>query len=551
MKHVKKLLAMVLALVMIMSLAVSAFAEENEGEEETFTITITTSASGAGVKGHEYEIYQIFTGDVAVVGEGAAAKDILSNVAFGEDYQPDEFTTVEDAMNNLKTMSGADAAAYLEGKLVDETPFRTLPNADGTYTTSVPTGYYLIIDVTEELPEGDSRSAYILEVTDSVTVKSKHDTVPETYKKIDDINDSTREGVEIEWHDSADHDIGDLIDFQLNAVIPGSFSAFKENGVAYPFTFHDVECTGLDYQGVKVEKVEDAQIKQVYFLKDGVKHYIADAQYSVVENVAHEGAETCTFEVRFTDLTQIDGLTSGCTLVFEYQSKLTEGAVIGSKGNPNKMRGEFKRYDRPDSPEFTPWDTVIAFTYKVNVDKYANEVKTGNELKGAGFTLYKQVPESYTGAESGAAIKAAYTNKSIKATDLEDNKFYVVAQQVKTDAAGDSFAFEGVDDGIYVLVETTVPAGYNAWDDVKFEIKATHEETADAPKLQTLTGGELFTGHVDVPNGILDADIINNSGVELPETGGIGTTLFYVLGSAMVIVAVVFLVTKKRMSNME
>ena len=546
MKHVKKLLAMVLALVMIMSLAVSAFAADT-------TITISTSASGASVEGHKYEIYQIFTGDVAVVGEGAAAKDILSNVAFGEDYQPTEFTTVEAAMNNLKTMSGADAAAYLEGKLTDKTPFRTLPTAEGSYSASVPTGYYLIIDVTEELPEGDSRSAYILEVTDSVTVKSKHDTVPETYKKIDDINDSTREGVAIEWHDSADHDIGDLIDFQLNAVIPGSFGAFKDNNVAYPFTFHDVECPGLDYQGVKVEKVEDAQIKQVYFLdKDGVKHYIADTQYTVVENVPHEGAETCTFEVRFTDLTQINDLTSGCTLVFEYQSRLNEDAVIGSAGNPNKMRGEFKRYDRPDSPEFTPWDTVIAFTYKVNVDKYANEVKAGNELKGAEFTLYKEVPESYTDAESGADIKEGLA-ENVKATDLENEKYYVVAQQVETDAAGDSFAFKGVDDGIYVLVETKIPAGYNAWDDVKFEIKATHEETADAPKLLTLTGGELFTGEVEAVrnSGILDADVINNSGVELPETGDIGTTLFYVLGSAMVIVAVVFLVTKKRMSNME
>ena len=539
MKHVKKLLAMVLALVMIMSLAVSAFAADT-------TITISTSASGASVEGHKYEIYQIFTGDVAVVGEGAAAKDILSNVAFGEDYQPTEFTTVEAAMNNLKTMSGADAAAYLEGKLTDKTPFRTLPTAEGSYSASVPTGYYLIIDVTENLPEGDSRSAYILEVTDSVTVKSKHDTVPETYKKIDDINDSTREGVEIEWHDSADHDIGDLIDFQLNAVIPGSFGAFKDNNVAYPFTFHDVECPGLDYQGIKVI---DGQA-QVYVLNGTERTYIDPSQYSVAENVEHKDEETCTFEVRFTDLTKINAVTTGSVLVVEYQSKLTKDAVIGSAGNPNKMRGEFKRYDRPDSPEFTPWDTVIAFTYKVNVDKYANEVKAGNELKGAEFTLYKEVPESYTDAESGADIKEGLA-ENVKATDLENEKYYVVAQQVETDAAGDSFAFKGVDDGIYVLVETKIPAGYNAWDDVKFEIKATHEETADAPKLLTLTGGELFTGHVDVPNGILDADIINNSGVELPETGGIGTTLFYVLGSAMVIVAVVFLVTKKRMSNME
>ena len=361
-----------------------------------------------------------------------------------------------------------------------------------------------------------------------------------TFKKIDDVNDSTEDITDIDWHDGADHDIGDLIDFQLNAVIPSSIGAFRAADQAYPFTFHDIECPGLDFQAVK----------EVYVLNGTVKTPVTTG-YTVVDP-AEDG---CTFDVVFTDLTAIEAITSGSVLVVEYQSKLTEDAVTGSAGNPNKMRGEFRNFNEPETPVYTPWDTVIAFTYKVNVDKYSNEVAKGKELSGAMFTLYKEVanPEDYEGAMTGAAIKAAYTNKSIKADALADDKYYVIAQEVKTDADGDTFEFIGIDDGNYVLVETTIPDGYNAWNAVAFVVDPDHEvdeaEDQEVARLLALEGGNLFTG--EVSTGTLDADIINNSGVELPETGGIGTTIFYVLGSAMVIVAVVFLVTKKRMNNAE
>ena len=97
------------------------------------------------------------------------------------------------------------------------------------------------------------------------------------------------------------------------------------------------------------------------------------------------------------------------------------------------------------------------------------------------------------------------------------------------------------------MVETKIPDGYNAWDAESFEITAEHDVENDNPQLTSLTGGDLFTG--DVATGILDTDIVNETGVELPSTGGIGTTIFYVVGGLLAVAAIVLLVTKKRMAN--
>jgi LPXTG-motif cell wall-anchored protein len=117
------------------------------------------------------------------------------------------------------------------------------------------------------------------------------------------------------------------------------------------------------------------------------------------------------------------------------------------------------------------------------------------------------------------------------------------------DADGDTFGFKGIDDGTYVLVETVIPAGYNAWDAEEFDVVATHDVVADMPKLTALEGGDLLTG--DVSTGILSTEIENNSGIGLPETGGIGTTIFYIVGGLLAGAAVVLLITKKRMNSAE
>jgi LPXTG-motif cell wall-anchored protein len=98
-------------------------------------------------------------------------------------------------------------------------------------------------------------------------------------------------------------------------------------------------------------------------------------------------------------------------------------------------------------------------------------------------------------------------------------------------------------------VETTIPEGYNAWNAEEFTITAKHDIEAAQPQLTQLTGGDLLTGHVDT--GILNGEVENKSGIELPETGGIGTTIFYIVGGLLAVAAVVLLVTKKRMNSAE
>jgi LPXTG-motif cell wall-anchored protein len=138
---------------------------------------------------------------------------------------------------------------------------------------------------------------------------------------------------------------------------------------------------------------------------------------------------------------------------------------------------------------------------------------------------------------------------------------------VKTDA-GKVFTFKGLDDGYYRLTEDDAPNGYNKIDPIEFEVTAEHDVTWETEKredlLSSLTGnvltGEITfnpveekydEGKVVSQKAGLSADVINQAGVVLPETGGIGTTIFYIVGGLLAVAAVVLLITKKRMASAE
>ena len=517
MKHIKKLASLLLALVMVLSLAVTAFADE----PTTYSITINNSTAG-----HTYEAYQIFTGDLAT---NEAGNKVLSNIVWGSGVSEAGQTALGDAAAKAETLkTEADAKAFAKAVAPYLTTAAGSANTvtDGKYVISgLAAGYYLVKDQDGSLTgDNDSYTEYIIQVVGNVTATPKSD-VPKVQKKVKDINDST-DTTETDWQDSADYDIGDSIPFQLKATLANNVSSYT----TYKVVFHDTLSKGLTYNN-------DAKV------------YIGDTEtngFTVTATVNADGGTT-TLTVSCDDVKAL-GAGNSSVITVEYTVKLNENAVLGSAGNPNEVYLEYS--NNPNKSENgnnetgeTPKDVVIVFTYKTIINKVDSENKP---LTGAAFKLEKLIK-----GKDGAAGT------------------WTTVKEFTVDETTTSFTFSGLDDGQYKLTETKTPAGYNTIDPIYFVIEATHDVTADAPTLKTLNAyltdangnkqtemkdGEsvnIDLGTVDLTAGSITTTVVNKSGSELPSTGGIGTTIFYVLGGVLVLAAVVLLVTNKRMSGAE
>ena len=516
MRHIKKLASLLLALVMALSLAVTAFADEST----TYSITINNSTAG-----HTYEAYQIFTGDLAT---NEAGNKVLSNIVWGPGVSEAGQTALGDAAakaETLKTEADAKAFAKAVAPYLATAAGSANTVTDGKYVISgLAAGYYLVKDQDGSLTgDNDSYTEYIIQVVGNVTATPKSD-VPEVEKKVKDTNDST--GVTSDWQDSADYDIGDSVPFQLKATLADNVSSYT----TYKVVFHDTLSKGLTYNN-------DAK---VYI--DGTE----TNRFTVTATVNADGTTTLT--VSCDDVKDL-GAGNSSVITVEYTAKLNENAVLGSAGNPNKVYLEYS--NNPNKSESgenhetgkTPEDTVIVFTYQTIINKVDSENKP---LTGAAFKLEKLIKGKDGAADTWTTVK-----------------------EFTVDETTTSFTFSGLDDGQYKLTETKTPAGYNTIDPIYFVIEATHDATADTPALTVLKAyltdengnkktevkdGETVNidlGTVDLTAGSITTTVVNKSGSELPSTGGIGTTIFYVLGGVLVLAAVVLLVTKKRMSGAE
>ena len=515
MKHIKKLASLLLVLVMVFALATTAFAEET-----TYSITINNSTAG-----HTYEAYQIFTGDLAT---NEAGNKVLSNIVWGSGVSEAGQTALGDAAAKAETLkTEADAKAFAKAVAPYLTTAAGSANTvtDGKYVISgLAAGYYLVKDQDGSLiGDNDSYTEYIIQVVGNVTATPKSD-VPEVQKKVKDINDST-DTTKTDWQDSADYDIGDSIPFQLKATLADNVSSYT----TYKVVFHDTLSKGLTYNN-------DAK---VYI--DGTE----TNGFTVTATVNADGTTTLT--VSCDDVKAL-GAGNSSVITVEYTAKLNENAVLGSAGNPNEVYLEYS--NNPNKSEEgnnetgeTPKDVVIVFTYKTIINKVDSENKP---LTGAAFKLEKLIKGKDGAADTWTTVK-----------------------EFTVDETTTSFTFSGLDDGQYKLTETKTPVGYNTIDPIYFVIEATHGETADVPTLKTLNAyltdangnkqtemkdGEsvnIDLGTVDLTAGSITTTVVNKSGSELPSTGGIGTTIFYVLGGVLVLAAVVLLVTKKRMSGAE
>lgn len=306
-------------------------------------------------------------------------------------------------------------------------------------------------------------------------------------------------------------------------TLPESYGRYT----TYKYKFDDT-MTNMTYKNGSVK---------VYYVKDG-----STTRNEINSGFAptwDDGAKELT--VTFNDLkTAVSGLTHGDKIVVTYTATLDANAVVGGKGNPNKVKLEYSNNPNAEGTGETPEKTVVVFTYKTIINKVTKGTDGNNvPLAGAEFTLSKFI-----------ASEAGRDTVMVNGTEyLGTWNSGVKVVPTNTDNIANVFTFSGLDAGIYRLTETKTPAGYNTIDPVYFEIVATNNGTeVTSMEGKDVNGSEIsFTANVT--NGSLSADVINNAGTTLPSTGGMGTTVFYVVGGGLMAVAVVLLVTKKRMEN--
>ena len=540
-KVIKKLLAALLAVAMLCAMAIPAFAY-NPGETEEDLNQL-----------HGYSAFQIFKGVISKDNE------TLSNVGWGSSItKPDEFLaqltadptiggefktnfTAQDVLAVISKWHNSDDYSIAFARVVCHYLY---PDANATPEPAVKggggsdhihfdeAGYYLVVDTTPFNP-GDFDHAYnsflLVNVTEAPNnVIINHKVVkPTVEKKVydNDINDISSAGG---WGSSADHAINEKFQFRLIAKLPAS----KDNGRAYDYykkytvCFNDTLSDGITFD--KLDKVEIANV-------DGGNPQVIDAaNYTRTPNgsqsfkLSIDNVKTCAAAAGLN-------LNDGATITVTYTAHLNDKAAVntadGASNGENKNSVYLQYSNNPrinTSLDQTPESKVRVYTYQLNNTKYHDDDTTGNELAGAGFRLYSD--EACTPEQEVKLYKKDNFYYPIKdATDKAQD-----AVEMFSDEHG-QFNVKGLDAGTYYLKETKTPDDYSPCPDKKIVISATHNEY-----------NVNLSGESNLNNKIINKKA---GGITLPSTGGIGTTIFYVVGGGLMVAAIVLLVTKKRMEN--
>lgn len=534
MKHMKKLAALLLALVMALALAVPAMAAKEP--------------VGVGTTGHTYKVYQIFAGDQV------AGSATLGNIKWGngiDDYKlisrlkadsrlvvngKNVFEDIDESIEDT-AITAAQVAAVL-GEYADNSNVARVFAAvaatancfgrgsvvgtvtDETMTLELDPGYYLIVDNASQ--HQDASNSSLLQVTNKgkFLIQKKYD-LPTLKKQVKDANGA--------WSDAASWSIGDNVEFQLVGTLPMNYLEYP----VYEYIFWDWLGDNFSYNG-------DAK---AYYVDAAGKETEINASFFKVktDGMYLNDEEKCNLWIGFSDLKQAVNIsdTTNCKIVVKYSAKLLTTAAIGENGNVNKALLTYSAFldGSIAAVKGTSVDTVMVFTNEFDITK-VDGADNSKKLQGAEFKLEKD----------GKYVIVDSNNKVSGWADT------LAAGSTLTSDADGLVKIIGLGEGAYKLHEIKAPAGYNVLtatiDVVITDVTGTGTETG-LPKLNGLTialdGGDAQNG--DVTTGLVTATVENNTGASLPETGGVGTTLFYIIGGMLMVGAAVLLVTRKRMSD--
>lgn len=552
----RKLFALVLTALMLLALTLPALAAE------TYSITINNATAG-----HTYEAYQIFKGDL----HEQEGKKVLSNVEWGDGVNGDALLNALKTDETLGTdfadcTTAADVADVLSEKYTDDAEktqaFAKLVGAnlktasaestwDGEskkYTISgLEPGYYLVKDK-DNTANIDAYTRYILRVVGNVEVNAKVD-VPTIDKKIDE------NGKKVIINEAS---IGDKIDYVVTSKVPDMTGYEK-----YFFVVNDTMSKGLTFN-------DDVTITV------GNKTLVKDTDFTVTHKI-DENTGVTTIKIVFKNFIQCKD-QKGADITIKYSATLNEKAEIGTanlnevdlvySNNPNYA---YKGEDEPgkDEPKGqTPKSTTETYTTELTITKNDdnNQILTGAafRLTGEGVNIVIVTGEVFVEDENGTFWKlndGTYTETAPAEDGSTNDKYdstttkYKKKTQVKIEKgtsttvnvegfvnAQGQLTFTGLGAGEYILTEIVTPAGFNTIAPINFTISFGATSKKFSTNNTQITVGETNK---------LAMTVVNKSGSTLPSTGGMGTTLFYVLGGLLAVGAGVLLATRKKMSAEE
>ena len=568
MKKMRRTWAILLALVLTVALAVPGFA----AAPENYSITITNDQAG-----HTYEAYQIFAGTVAsddeqnVGGGDGITGPMLGNIIWGTGVNTDGLVqalidsdiTEFDALD-AETATAADVAAALDGTaavtaaafadvvsgfLANTPTGQTNEHVGGAsyVIDGLPAGYYLVRDA--NVPATGTATDYIVQVLGNVTMEPKDSDIPTVEKKVSEEDYRQDDGYGTTYNDVADWDIGDSVPFKLIGSIP-DMSAYD----TYEYIFTDTLSNGLTLQ------VETINVYIALGRDDEVREYTPlteDVDYTLTPNNVENGGGS--FSIAFDNLKTAPYIDQGNRnfVIVTYDATLNPNAEIGLPGNPNSVYLEFSNNPNGEGLGRTTEDTVIVFTYELGGTKVDGE-NVATTLPDAQFVLFNgghtRVAAVVDGKLSGwSELPDGYLAANHE--EIPDDAWAEVANATITSDENGLFSVAGLDDGTYYLREIKAPDGYNLLeDDLKIVITAatTNGQTwngvdADALTALTISVDDAAAENGEPDTGAVAITVENNGGSTLPETGGIGTTIFYAAGALLVLCAGVLLFVKLRM----
>lgn len=497
-KAMKKLMAALLAVAMVCAMAIPAFAAGGAGATTgEGKITIDNA-----VIGHTYKIYRILN---LQYNETAKSFRYEKNNKWGAfvDEQSDKLAvdangvvTWKEGVSAEKDGAPIKALAIAAGQYVKDqgTAFAADDSKVAASSTvifdNLPLGWYLVVsDLTSDAICSIDTTAK------QVTIKEKNG-VPTVTKEVEYASGS--------WGQGNDGNVGDTVNFQTTINVT--------DGDPTNYVLHDQMSKGLTFKENSIAvKVNDTLITNY--------------------TVEYTNTDKCTFEISFPNGT----LHTNDTVVVTYSATINNDAVVGTTGNENET---WLKYG--DNGETTHGKTKT-YTWKFNIFKYFTDSNDKMQyLANVEFVLYRK---DNTANKTTEYAQFDSNNKLTGWTEAENE-----ATKLKTNATS-IVGVEGLDKGTYFLKEITTPDGFNGLtSDVEVQIDSSCNTLNGATYTvqYKMVNEEDFT---DTDEEEKVVPIENKRGTVLPGTGGIGTTIFYVVGGGLMVAAAILLITKKRMEN--